>query len=145
MALSGHFFSLSYLQNIFTWRRSSFFFNCEHFLFCAHCKTKTNKNFADLLKKSRGFSKFDENRVRSHTKFGPNRFCRFDVYWMQTTYKQTDRQTSKVYIFRLGRENKLARFFLFIYNCRSWEATWFETISANPRSMSRCGASLNST
>ena len=22
--------------------------------------------------------------VRSHTKFGPNRFSRFDVYWIQT-------------------------------------------------------------
>ena len=31
--------------------------------------------------------------VRSHTKFGPDRFCRFDVYWIQT-----DRQTSQIYI-----------------------------------------------
>ena len=28
----------------------------------------------------------------------PNRFSRFDAYWVQTN-KQTDRQTSKVYIF----------------------------------------------
>ena len=27
----------------------------------------------------------------SHKKFGPDRFCRFDVYWIQTN-KQTDRQ-----------------------------------------------------
>ena len=34
----------------------------------------------------------------SHKKFGPDRFSRFDVYWIQTnkqTDKQTDRQTDK--------------------------------------------------
>ena len=34
----------------------------------------------------------------SHTKFGPDRFSRFDVYWIQTnrqTNKQTNRQTDK--------------------------------------------------
>ena len=30
----------------------------------------------------------------SHKKFGPDRFSRFDVYWIQTN-KQTDRQTDK--------------------------------------------------
>ena len=35
--------------------------------------------------------------MRSHTKFGPNRFSRFDVYWIQPD-RQTDKQTSKVYI-----------------------------------------------
>ena len=30
----------------------------------------------------------------SHKKFGPDRFSRFDVYWMQTN-KQTDRQTNR--------------------------------------------------
>ena len=30
----------------------------------------------------------------SHKKFGPDRFSRFDVYWIQTD-KQTDRQTDK--------------------------------------------------
>ena len=30
----------------------------------------------------------------SHTKFGPDRFSRFDVYWIQTN-KQTDTQTDK--------------------------------------------------
>ena len=29
-----------------------------------------------------------------HKKFGPDRFSRFDVYWIQTD-KQTDRQTDK--------------------------------------------------
>ena len=38
--------------------------------------------------------------VRSHTKFGPDRFSRFDVYWIQTNkHPQTDTQTSKVYIY----------------------------------------------
>ena len=34
----------------------------------------------------------------SHKKFGPDRFSRFDVYWIQTnkqTNKQTNRQTDK--------------------------------------------------
>ena len=34
----------------------------------------------------------------THKKFGPGRFSRFDVYWIQTnkqTSKQTDRQTDK--------------------------------------------------
>ena len=30
----------------------------------------------------------------SHKKFGPDRFSRFDVYWIQTD-KQTNRQTDK--------------------------------------------------
>ena len=61
-----------------------------------------------MKKKLRGFS-FNENRIcwrlifknlithkpfpchaRSYTKFGPDRFSRFDVYWIQT-----DRQTEK--------------------------------------------------
>ena len=36
--------------------------------------------------------------MMSHKKFGPDRFSRFDVYWIQTnkqTNKQTDRQTDK--------------------------------------------------
>ena len=32
--------------------------------------------------------------ARSHTKFGPDRFSRFDVYWIQTD-KQTPKQTDK--------------------------------------------------
>ena len=36
----------------------------------------------------------------SHKKFGPDRFSRFDVYWIQTnkqTPKQTDRQAKFIY------------------------------------------------
>ena len=32
--------------------------------------------------------------MRSHKKFGPDRFSRFDVYWIQTN-RQTDKQTDK--------------------------------------------------
>ena len=33
----------------------------------------------------------------SHKKFGPDRFSRFDVYWIQTN-KQTNAQTSQIYL-----------------------------------------------
>ena len=36
----------------------------------------------------------------SHKKFGPDRFSRFDVYWIQTdkqTNRQTDRQAKFIY------------------------------------------------
>ena len=33
--------------------------------------------------------------VMSHKKFGPNRFSRFDVYWIQTN-KQTDRKAKSI-------------------------------------------------
>ena len=40
----------------------------------------------------------------SHKKFGPDRFSRFDVYWIQTN-RQTDRQTNRqakfIYIYVL--------------------------------------------
>ncbi len=32
----------------------------------------------------------------SHTQFGPDRFSRFDVYWIQTN-KRTDRQAKFIY------------------------------------------------
>ena len=38
--------------------------------------------------------------ARSHTKFGPDRFNRLDVYWIQTnreTYKQTPCQEKYIY------------------------------------------------
>ena len=37
--------------------------NCEHFLFvyAVKTKTKTDKNFADFMKKVNGFSKFNAN------------------------------------------------------------------------------------
>ena len=40
----------------------------------------------------------------SHKKFGPDRFSRFDVYWIQTnkqTNKQTDRQAKFIYRYEL--------------------------------------------
>ena len=42
----------------------------------------------------------------SHKKFGPDRFSRFDVYWIQTN-RQTDRQTDKpnLYIDMLSLTN----------------------------------------
>ena len=62
------------------------------------------------------FEKFNENRIlvegiflncdnlnlslghmRSHTKCGPDRFCRFDVYWIKTD-RQADTHTIKVFI-----------------------------------------------
>ena len=36
----------------------------------------------------------------SHKKFGPDRFSRFDVYWIQTN-KQTDRQTDKPNLYKM--------------------------------------------
>ena len=40
----------------------------------------------------------------SHKKFRPDRFSRFDVYWIQTN-KQTDKQTDRQakFIYRLGK------------------------------------------
>ena len=40
----------------------------------------------------------------SHKKFGPDRFSRFDVYWIQTN-RQTDRQAK--FIYRLNVNKKL--------------------------------------
>jgi len=31
----------------------------------------------------------------SRKKFGPDRFSRFDVYWIQTSDRQTDKQADK--------------------------------------------------
>ena len=79
-------------------------------------KTKT-KNFADFQQKNSWIfkifkkSNFDGGKfliiwssinlpwghVMSPKKFGPDRFSRFDVYWIQTD-TQTDRQTSQIYI-----------------------------------------------
>ena len=72
---------------------------------CVHRKTK-QKKFADFNKEFRGFSEFSKiwwksnfdgdkylkfwpfinlpwGHARSHKKFGPDRFNRFDVYWIQ--------------------------------------------------------------
>ena len=40
----------------------------------------------------------------SHKKFGPDRFSRFDVYWIQTN-RQTDRQAKFIYRFHLCNYN----------------------------------------
>ena len=70
-----------------------FYFNCEHFL-----KQKTKKILQIKKKEIVDFQNFQKGkflkigssinlpwgRVRSHTKFGPYRFSRFDVYWIQT-------------------------------------------------------------
>jgi len=43
--------------------------------------------------------------VRSHTKFGPDRFSRFDVYWIQTN-RQTDKLNlyiDDIFICRYGK------------------------------------------
>ena len=39
----------------------------------------------------------------SHKKFGPDRFSRFDVYWIQTD-RQTDKQTNRQAKFIYRRE-----------------------------------------
>ena len=44
----------------------------------------------------------------SHKKFGPDRFSRFDVYWIQTdkqTNRQTDKQTDKPNLY-IDKDNK---------------------------------------
>ena len=81
------------------------------FSLCLRCKTKTNKifggcykkNFVDLQNfqnpnfvrgkfwKIRSSIKLSLGYVRSQTKFGPDRFSRFDVYWIQTN-KHPDKQ-----------------------------------------------------
>ena len=54
----------------------------------------------------------------SHKKFGPDRFSRFDVYWIQTN-RQTDRQTDKPNLYidfenpRIFCENPRIMFVLF--------------------------------
>ena len=84
----------------------------KHFLFVQY-KTITKKvsgfrkfflRISKFLQKSKTFVILSIHKtfrpwghVRSHTKFVPDRFSRCDVYWIQTN-KQTDRQTSKVYI-----------------------------------------------
>ena len=45
----------------------------------------------------------------SHKKFGPDRFSRFDVYWIQTDRK-TNKQTNK-------QRDKQAKF---IYRCKTF-------------------------
>ena len=90
----GTFFIQLFDIFLYDWKaveNAIFYFNFEHFLFL-YIKLKKLGDF----RKNRGFSKFNENgicrrqileilnlscgHVRSHTKFGPDRFSRFDVY-----------------------------------------------------------------
>ena len=58
---------------------------------------KYKKNFWDSFLKLWASINLPWRHVRPSIKFGPNRFSRFDVYWIQT-----DRLiTSKVYMYRL--------------------------------------------
>jgi len=62
----------------------------------------------------------------SHKKFGPDRFSRFDVYWIQTD-RQTDRQAKFIYRFRftgiyfkkclLCQIMSIACLILFLFHC----------------------------
>ena len=96
------FFFLSSLLHILDTRilgrfATIFYFNCKH---------------SKQSSKIRSSINLPSGHVMSHTKFGPDRFSRLDVYWIQT-----NRQTNKVYIDkeRLTRvwTNKLLAFGLF--------------------------------
>ena len=49
------------------------------------------------FKKMLSFINLPCGHVMTHKNYGPDRFSRFDVYWIQTN-KQTPRQTSQIYI-----------------------------------------------
>ena len=80
-----------------------FYLNCEHVLFVYILKQR-RKKFSGFLKKIKTFKtlflKFLSfinlpwGSVRSQKKFGPDRFSRFEVYWIQTN-KQKDKQTNR--------------------------------------------------
>ena len=86
-----------------------FYFNCEHFLF-VYIKKKNVKDFIKNFVDFQNFQKsnFDGGKflkiwssinllwdnMMSHKKFGPDRFSRFDVYWIQTN-KQTNKHPDK--------------------------------------------------
>ena len=65
-------------------------------------KTKTTKVIIKLKTFKTHFLKFVSfinlpcGHVLSHTKFGPDRFSRFDVYWIQTN-RHTNRQPKFIY------------------------------------------------
>ena len=46
--------------------------------------------------------------MRSHKKFGPDRFGRFDVYWIQTNIS-TEKQTDKPNLYIDNKEYKGSR------------------------------------
>ena len=53
--------------------------------------------------KFQSFINLPWSQVRSHTKFGPDRFSRFDVYWIQTD-KKTNKQTDKPNLYIANEE-----------------------------------------
>ena len=59
------------------------------------------KTFKHKFLKFWSFNKPSLGSVRSHAKFGPDRFSRFDVYWVQTNKQSNKKQTGKqsIYIF----------------------------------------------
>ena len=66
------------------------------------------------------------DHVMSHKKFGPDRFSRLDVYWIQTnkqTDKQTDRQAKFIYRFPAML---IVQNFADLYLKRNWQFTIFE-------------------
>ena len=63
--------------------------------------------------------------LRPHTKFGPDRLSRFDVYWIQTN-KQTDRQAKFIYRF-VKPQSKINKF----HNEKHGQLlhSWYEKVS----------------
>ena len=115
----------------------------NNFTLYTHCKNK-QKKFADFIKFLCGFSNLTKigfvggkflkfwsfinlplGHARSHKKFGPDRFSRFDVYWIQL---QTNIQTPKpnlyidIYIMLTGHFAPIFCFnckhFLFVYSVK---------------------------
>ena len=94
-----------------------FYFNCDYFLFLCIVKQKQNKSLR-IFKKIVDFHNLQKSNfvrgknlkiqssikllwghVRSNKKFGPVRYSRFDVYWIQTNkHPNRPRQTSQIYI-----------------------------------------------
>ena len=63
----------------------------ENLLDIEFCSRISKKKFADFQNfKSFLILIFHKPSLRSHTQFGPDRFSRFDVYWIQPN-KQTDK------------------------------------------------------
>ena len=79
--------------------RACFYFNCEHFRFCIHCKIKTNKKFLDFIKKCNVFFKFDKSRILMKAHF-------FNLGLISSAvltfirYKQTNKHQDKQCIYR---------------------------------------------
>ena len=58
----------------------------------------------------------------SHKKFGPDRFSRFDVYWIQTD-RQTDKETDKPNLYIEG--GKELELYIYMYEMeRNWSCIY---------------------